>query len=179
MPEELHGPTPQTEQPNQLFPVFAGTFLGLIQHIDTQNSGRASALIGISSFLIAFAVPHFESGASLSWNNTGWAIICLGAFLAVVNGILVFKPTLHDARKRLNLFYPGSYLRRLSRDEYHTQFSALLESESHLREHFAQELYDYGAVVKSSSQHLERAMMLFAIDVLAGAGILIINVILQ
>jgi len=153
----------------------ASAMLEMLNHIDGENSSRANVLIGIGTVLMTLLLPRLqEAGAfAVDWDHAGYLVIAVAALAAILNAVFAFKPSVYSPKRHLSLFYPGSYLRRLSKEQYSEQLLMLFRHDRELLGELSRELYNYGGVVITQAKRVERSIYILVWGLILGAGLVI------
>lgn len=155
---------------SQLAASTAQALLEQLNHMDSENSSRSNVIIGIGSVVLTLVVPRLEVvPGTPGWGAAGLVVIAAGALLAVVNAVVTLKPAGYSSKHALNLMYPGSYLRRLSKGEYGERLVQLFQHDRTILTALAHELYAYGGTVMTQSKRLERSIMILVVSLALGA----------
>lgn len=153
----------------------ASAMLEMLNHIDAENSSRANVLIGIGTVLMTLLLPRLQAAGKLAldWEHAGYFVIAGAALASIVNAVFAFKPSVYSPKRHLSLFYPGSYLRRLSKEQYSEQLLLLFRHDRELLSELSHELYNYGGVVISQAKRVERSIYILIIGLIVGAALVV------
>jgi hypothetical protein len=155
---------------SQLAGSTAQALLEQLNHMDSENSSRSNVIIGIGSVVLTLVVPRLEvAPGSAQWGAAGLVVIAIGALLAVVNAVVTLKPASYSSKHTLNLMYPGSYLRKMSKGEYAEKLVQLFQHDRTILTSLAYELYAYGGTVMTQARRLERSIYILVSSLALGA----------
>ncbi len=123
----------------------------LLNHIDQENHEKANYVIAGTGIVLAVALSQLnieESATGITGDliNVGWLVIAFASLLALLFSMVAvqpMKPTKDRDKERVNLYWPGSYLPQLSREEYARRLKETMQSDDMIIEEMAHELYDY------------------------------------
>jgi hypothetical protein len=154
----------------------ASSLVEMLTHIDGENSSRANVLIGICSVLLTLVLPKLQDAGIflLDWDHAGWLIIATGALVSVINAVFAFKPSVYSPKRHLSLFYPGSYLRRLTKEQYSEHLVQMFQHDRNLLTELSYELYNYGGIVIAQAKRVERSIYILVGSLTAGAVLTVI-----
>ena len=152
------------------------SFLDLLQHIDSENSLKANILTAICGAFLVLGFPQIDiSDGIMNLHNIGWAVIIFGSMLTILSSLIAIKPR-NKANKHMNLYYPGSYVGKISRDEYVVRFKEMFRNDGLVLDELAKELYAYGTIVRGDAKRVEFSFYVLGLSLVFGGLILMMSI---
>ncbi len=121
--------------------------LDLLNHIDNENHQKANFVIAADGVLLAVSLSqlNFDKAPEALFNvaNVGWLVIAAAALISIIAIMVAVQPLTMKRGGRINLYWPGSYVDRLSKDEYVEQVKEMLSTDEDIVEEASREMYEY------------------------------------
>jgi len=95
--------------------------------------------------------------------------------LTILSSLIAIKPR-NKANKHMNLYYPGSYVGKISRDEYVVRFKEMFRNDGLVLDELAKELYAYGTIVRGDAKRVEFSFYVLGLSLVFGGLILMMSI---
>ena len=123
---------------------FLGDLLSLHVHLHEKIGSYSNLLLIISTFIFALLFNSLVDANFLGFDiylKISIGFIMVSSFIVILINLFIIRPNL-SGKGPLNIFYYGSFLRRMNKKEYNQKIERILKKEEDIVKAYTDEIYE-------------------------------------
>lgn len=123
---------------------FLADLLATHIHLDERVTAYVNLLLLISTFVFALTFNKFLDGQFKTYNmilQLALIVLIVASFITLIMSLLAVRPRI-GFKGKLNIFYYGTYIKRLNKENYKKAVLKTIDNDKNLIEAYTDEIYE-------------------------------------